>query len=104
MNSITIDGTVFSDAKMELLKEADGKETPMMKFIMMDTGVPFSRKKSLFIEVNFKKEAATSIFPYMKVGKPVIVRGELSTKGTKEPRYYIAADIVKYIEPKGEAK
>lgn len=103
MNHITIDGIVKDEARMELFHEKDGSETPMLVFLLLDTGAPFSKKRPTCIEVNLKKgDAATSIYPYMKTGKPVIVYGSLETKGTKDPRYFIAADIVKFM-PKGEA-
>ena len=97
MNHISIDGKLTCDAQMELQCTPDGRETPMLVFGLMDTGAPFAKKSPTFIEVNFKKEAATTIFPYMTKGKSVIVYGSLSMKG-KNQRYYIAADAIKFID------
>lgn len=101
MNVITMDGTITEDAQMDLVVAADGTETPIVKFSLMDTGAPFSKKKPTFIEVDFTKEAATNIFPYLLKGKTVIVYGSLSTKGTKNSKYYIAANVVKFVETRG---
>lgn len=99
MNTITICGQVLEDAESVLVKK-DGEEMPLIKFLVIDRGIPYTKAEPMTIEVNFVRETAMHIFPYIKRGKDVVVTGCLKKKkytvklGSEKVKFFISADYV----------
>ncbi len=99
MNTITICGQVLEDAESVLVKKG-GEEMPLIKFLVVDRGVPYTKADPMTIEVNFVRETAMHIFPYIKRGKDVVVSGCLKKKkytvklGIERVKFFISADYV----------
>ena len=74
---------------MTLVHTSNG-ETPLVKFAVIDTGLPYQKSEPMSIEVHFIKEAAAHIYDYLKKNKEVVIAGFLRQK--------------KYIAPNGEEK
>ena len=99
MNYIVLHGQIVKDATSTLIKEGT-TETPLVTFTFQDSGTPYQRNESLFIEIHFMKEAAMSLLPFLTKGKEVQIYGFLRHKdfvtstGIKGEKYYIAADYI----------
>ena len=100
MNSVCIEGKITKEASKVLVNN-DGTETLLVTFTMLDTGLPYQKSSPMFIEVHFMKEAAFSIFPYLKKGKEILVFGCLrskdfvTTSGEAKQKYFISVDLIK---------
>ena len=100
MNSVCIEGKITKDATKVLVSN-EGAETFLVTFTMLDTGLPYQKSSPMFIEVHFMKEAAFSIFPYLKKGKEILVFGCLRSKdfvtssGEAKQKYFVSADYIK---------
>jgi single-stranded DNA-binding protein len=89
------------DASMHLITINNEPETVAV-FTVCDIGLPYQKlKEPVFMQVNYRKEAANYICEYLKENKEVIVYGNLRQKfvrndetGAKEIRYFILADNV----------
>lgn len=99
MNYLHIVGKVNRDA-ISTLVDNNGVQTPLVSFILMDTGMPYTKSDPLFIQVDFMREPAMHLFPYLKKGKDVVVWGILKSRsyrtraGEKKQKYYVAADVI----------
>ncbi len=112
MNAIILHGKVTKAAKMSLIY-IEKKPVLVAVFTVADIGLPYQRSDPLFIQVNYRKEAASLIFGYLVENKEVLVHGILRQKfvrdeasGTKQIRYFILADMVELLPqfPKTEKK
>lgn len=99
MNTFDVIGKVNKDATSVLVKD-NGVEIPLVSFTIMDTGLPYTKSEPMFIEVNFMREPAMHLLPYLKKGKEVAIRGCLRSKnyetraGEKKQKYYINAEYI----------
>lgn len=102
MNNICIEGKITKEATKALVTN-DGIETMLVTFTMIDTGTPYQKSSPMFIEVHFMKEAAYSIFEYLKKGKEIVVFGCLRSKdyitksGEVKQKYFISADGIRLV-------
>lgn len=100
MNTVSIIGKVNKDAEAVLVRNPEGAETPLVSFTLMDMGLPYTKSEPMFIEVNFMREPAMHLHPFLKKGKEVMVTGCLRSKnfetksGEKKMKYFISADYV----------
>lgn len=101
MNEIIMHGKVVKEATMHLVTINNEPDTVAV-FTICDIGLPYQRlKEPVFMQVNYRKEAANYIYEYLKENKEVLVYGNLRQKfvrndetGAKEIRYFILADNV----------
>ena len=99
MNAITLYGRVLEDAESILVK-SNGEEMPLVTFVVIDKGVPYTKTEPMTIEVDFIKEPAMHILPFLKKGKEVVVSGILRKKkhvsesGVEKVKYFISAEYV----------
>ncbi|MBD5448060.1 MAG: single-stranded DNA-binding protein [Treponema sp.] len=112
MNVIILHGKVTKAAEMRLVY-IEKEPVPVAVFTVVDIGLPYQRGEPLFIQVNYRKEAASLIFKYLTENKEVLIHGILRQKfireessGTKQIRYFILADMVELLPqfPKTERK
>lgn len=78
---------------------------PVAVFTVCDIGLPYQKTaEPLFIQVNYKKEAASLINQYLVENKEVLIHGVLRQKhlkddktGQKKDHYYLLADTVELL-------
>ena len=103
MNSLTLHGKVTKNAEMKLVYI--GREpTPVAVFTVVDIGLPYQQSEPLFIQVNYRKEAASLIYKYLVENKEILIHGMLRQKfvrdgesGNKSVRYFILAETVELL-------
>lgn len=103
MNSITLHGKVTKAAEMKLVYI--GKEpVPVAVFTVVDIGLPYQQAEPLFMQVNYRKEAANLIYKYLTENKEILIHGVLRQKfirsnesGKPTIRYFILADMVELL-------
>ncbi|MCF0241820.1 MAG: single-stranded DNA-binding protein [Treponema sp.] len=101
-NSLTVHGRLTRDAESYLVKIGE-KESTMVSFPLIDSGLPGHKGETFVIEVHFVKEIAKSILPYLVKGKEVIVHGFLAQKnyvtssGESRSKLYVSANIVEFV-------
>lgn len=103
MNSITLHGKVVKGATMHLVTIGN-EPTPVAVFTVCDIGLPYQKAEPLFIQVNYKKEAASLINKYLVEDKEVLIHGVLRQKFLKDEKtdetkvhYYVLADMVELL-------
>lgn len=98
-NHIDIYGYVSYQPEMVLIKVA-GEEVPKVVFQMLDRTANFQKKEPMFVEVQYMKDNAANIFPYLQKGKEIFVMGHLdhktyvTSKNETKDKYYIMADVI----------
>lgn len=98
-NHIDCYGYVSYQPEMVLIK-VNGEEVPKVTFQMLDRTPSYVKKEPMFIEVQYMKDNAANIFPYLQKGKEIFVMGHLdhksfvTTKNETKEKYYILADSI----------
>ena len=100
MNAIILHGKVTKAAELKLVYIGNEPATVAV-FTVVDIGLPYQKGEPLFLQVNYKKEAANFIFKHLVENKEVLIRGILRQKfikdddsGEKKIRYFILAEDV----------
>lgn len=84
MNHITLHGKVVKKAKTVLVT-VNNKPDTVTVFTVVDIGLPYKRMNPVFIQVNYRKDAASLIDKYLVENKEVLIEGRLCQRYRKSP-------------------
>lgn len=102
MNHITVHGKVTKKAEMKLI-DINGEQIPVAVFTVCDIGLPNQNIQPTYFLVNYPKDAASLISPYLVENKEVNVYGMMRQKyvkdvnGNRVARYYLRAEMVELL-------